>query len=46
MADLSKGQIWKPTTGSREPVTRESLERFSEVFADLADPQVMDQAWR
>ncbi len=27
-------------------VTRHSFEQFSEVFGDLADPEVMDQAWR
>lgn len=31
------------TAGS---VTVEDLDRFSEAFADLADPDVMDQAWR
>lgn len=27
-------------------VTARDLARFGEVFADLADPEVMDQAWR
>jgi hypothetical protein len=27
-------------------VTRQSLETFGEAFGDLADPEVMDQAWR
>ncbi len=28
------------------PVTTADLARFAEVFADLADSEVMDQAWR
>ena len=31
----------RPTT----PVTAESLRAFNELFADLADPEVMRQAW-
>ncbi len=27
-------------------VTTADLTRFSDMFADLADPRVMDQAWR
>jgi plasmid stability protein len=27
-------------------VTSKDLARFAEVFADLADPEVMSQAWR
>ena len=27
-------------------VTRQSLQAFGEAFEDLADPEVMDQAWR
>jgi hypothetical protein len=29
----------------RGPVTREDLSRFADAFADLADPEVMGQAW-
>lgn len=29
-----------------DPVTIEDLSRFAETFADLADPEVMRQAWR
>jgi plasmid stability protein len=32
------------TSGS--PVTVEDLTRFTEIFGDLADPDVMSQAWR
>jgi hypothetical protein len=28
------------------PVTTADLARFSETFADLADPEIMDHAWR
>jgi hypothetical protein len=28
------------------PVEVADLNRFSELFADLADPEVMEQAWR
>jgi hypothetical protein len=28
------------------PVTVEDLNRFTETFGDLADPDVMSQAWR
>ena len=28
------------------PVTLEDLNRFAEAFGDLADPDVMSQAWR
>jgi plasmid stability protein len=28
------------------PVNVEDLARFADVFADLADPAVMDEAWR
>ena len=28
------------------PVTVQDLERFAEAFGDLADPDVMSQAWR
>jgi hypothetical protein len=32
--------------GGTEPVTVESLRRFSDTCADLGDPDVMAQAWR
>jgi plasmid stability protein len=32
------------TSGS--PVTVEDLTRFTEIFGDLADPDVMSQVWR
>jgi len=31
--------------GANGEVTVESFTRFAEVFADLADPEVIDQAW-
>jgi hypothetical protein len=30
---------------SDESVTRDSLQRFAETFADLGDPEIMRQAW-
>lgn len=30
---------------SADPVTVEDLSHFSEAFADLADPEVMERAW-
>ena len=32
--------------GTAQSVTVEHLARFESVFGDLADPEVMDQAWR
>jgi plasmid stability protein len=32
--------------GTAQTVTVEHLARFEHVFSDLADPEVMDQAWR
>ena len=34
------------TPVGRQPVTDEDWERSAEAFADLADPAVMDSAWR
>lgn len=36
----------REATGHGHPVTVEDLSRFAETFADLADPEVMRQAWR
>ena len=38
-------QMLRIATTSDEPVTVDSLHRFSETFADLGDPDVMRQAW-
>jgi hypothetical protein len=35
----------RPATGGRT-VTNDDWQRSAEVFADLADPTVMDAAWR
>lgn len=35
----------RETAAAGEPVTREHLSRFADRFADLADPEVMRQAW-
>lgn len=45
-AEYLRRQMLNAATGSREPVTLESLQEFSEIFQDLADEQVMDQAWQ
>lgn len=36
----------REAAGRGDPVTVEDLSRFAETFADLADPEVMRQAWR
>ena len=45
-AEYLRRHMLTAAVGSTERVTRESLEQFSEVFQDLADPHVMDEAWR
>lgn len=38
-------QMVRVASSSDEPVTVESLRVFGDTFADLADPDVMRQAW-
>ena len=49
-AGLSRAEYLRRTlererTGSTGAVTVESLQRFGDTFADLADPEVMRSAW-
>lgn len=45
-AEYLRRQMMRAAAGSAEPVTVEALDAFSTTFADLADPEVMSQAWR
>lgn len=45
-SEFLRRQMVREATTSSETVTVASLERMGETFADLADPDVMDQAWR
>ena len=44
-AEYLRRALERERTASDDDVTVESLRRFSEVFADLADPEVMRSAW-
>ena len=39
-------RLVRDVTTSADSVTVEGLSRFAQTFADLADPEVMRQAWR
>lgn len=39
-------QLAQDAQRSIQPVTMADLRWFSDTFSDLADPDVMDQAWR
>lgn len=45
-SEFLRRQMVREATTSSETVTVASLERMGETFADMADPDVMDQAWR
>ena len=45
-AEYLRRQMFSAATGSLSPVTRSSLQQFAETFSDLADAEIMDQAWR
>ncbi len=45
-AEYLRRQMMRAAAGSAEPVTVEALAAFGDTFADLADPEVMSQAWR
>ena len=38
-------QMLRVATSTETPVTAASLQRFSQLFADLGDPEVMRGAW-
>lgn len=45
-AEYLRRQLAREVVHTGEPVTVEDFRRFSEVFTDLGDPDVMRGAWR
>lgn len=45
-AEYLRRQLAREVVDSGEPVTVEDFQRFSRVFADLGDPELMKGAWR
>lgn len=45
-SEYLRRMLARSATASRASVTVEDLFRFADVFADLADPEVMRRAWR
>lgn len=45
-SEYLRRMLTRDASTSGEPVTVEDLSRFADIFADLADPEVMSQAWR
>lgn len=43
--DYLRRQMVRVASTSDDPVTVESLRQFAQTFADLADPEVMREAW-
>lgn len=46
MTDAPDDVLSQDTARQDSPVSVEDLARFAKVFDDLADPNVMSQAWR
>lgn len=44
--EFLRRHITRAATGAGEPVSVDDLRDFADHFADLADPDVMRQAWR
>ena len=44
-AEYLRRALERERHGTEANVTAESLQRFSETFADLSDPDVMQSAW-
>ena len=44
-AEYLRREVIRAATAADRPVTVEDLERFSERFRDLADPEIMRGAW-
>ena len=44
-AEYLRRQLARETVDDTTPVTVEDLQRFSETFADLKDPEIMKGAW-
>lgn len=45
-SEYLRRQMVREATTTAQTVTVESLEHFADTFADLADPDVVDRAWR
>ncbi len=45
-SEYVRRRLAQDAVASDAAVTTADLIRFGELFADLADPEVMDQAWR
>ena len=45
-SEYVRRRLAQDTATTEAPVTVEDLNRFTEAFSDLADPDVMSQAWR
>lgn len=45
-SEYVRRRLAQETAVAQAPVTAGDLAQFGERFADLADPDVMDQAWR
>ncbi|WP_156166370.1 hypothetical protein [Mycobacterium haemophilum] len=43
--ELLRRRLAEQTKAGRVPVSAADFDRFSEVFTDLADPEVMAAAW-
>jgi hypothetical protein len=44
-SEYVRRQLSQDAQRSMSPVSGDDLRRFSRTFKDLADPEVMDQAW-
>ena len=45
-SEYVRRRLAQDVASQRSPVSVEDLARFANVFSDLADPDVMSQAWR
>ncbi len=45
-SEYVRRRLAQDAAGTGAPVSTEDLARFAEDFGDLADPEVMSQAWR
>jgi hypothetical protein len=45
-SEYVRRRLAQDAAASGSPVSLEDLRRFAETFGDLADPEVMTQAWR
>ena len=45
-AEYVRRQLAQAAMTTHEPVNASDLRQFTDTFADLGDPAIMDQAWR